>query len=392
VSQDTTSCQLRVLSGWHQGAFVDLPVAVGEWSVGTQETNDVVLRDAPFDQAQLLWGAHSWRLQADNTSLELPLGHSLACGELRLTVVSPDASWTPEKEQTWPTPSPDPALSKGEDTAQEVATTNSPNTNTEASAPSDTLAHPKTAWLQSTLKNRTARLALLSMGSLLIVVAVVAMTQRHRPSLPPPPSSTLQVPESPAIDIDQLQAVVEAAGLGDVVRIEIANGQRYALRGVVQTQEQLENLMRDVMTLTRKVIPHLLVQNEFEAHVQSLQPLLPPDIQITAGAAGRVWLSSASQDPTALQEAIATVQRELPETVAIRNGLAPVQSAAVVATQAAGLPPIIALQGGPQSYVLLASGERVLPGGMLKNMRLLSVENQALVLEGPDGQIQKVER
>lgn len=392
MSQDTTSGQLRVLSGWHQGACVDLPAAAGEWSVGAQETNDVVLRDAPFDQAQLLWDAHIWRLQANDISLELPLGHALACGELRLMVAAPDASWTPQDEQTWPTPSPDPAFSEGKDAAQEPAATPSPHTNVEANAPFDALASPQTAWLQRTLKSRTARLALLSMGSLLTVAAVIAITLRHKPSLPPPAPSTLQVPESPAIDVTQLQAVVEAAGLGEVVRVEIANNQRYALRGVVPTQEQLENLMRDVMTLTRRVIPHLLVQNEFEAHVQSLQPLLPPNIQITAGAAGQVWLSSTRQDPTALQEAIATVHRELPEAVNVRSGHAPLQSAPVGATQAAGLPPIIAFQGGAQAYVLLANGERVLPGGMLKHMRLVSVENQALVLEGPDGQIQKIER
>lgn len=162
---------------------------------------------------------------------------------------------------------------------------------------------------------------------------------------------------------------------------------------MVQDQDQLESLLRDVMALTRKVTPHLLIQSEFEAHVQSLQSMLPPDTKITASAGGQVWLTNGQEDPSELLETIALVRRELPEAVKVSSG--PVKlhpSAALPPAQVPGLPSILAFQSGPQAYVLLANGERILPGGQIRQWRLVSIENQALVLEDATGQTRRFER
>jgi len=398
VSQVMAFGQLRVLSGWHQGACVDLPAGAGEWSIGSEETNDVVLRDAPFAKARLRWDDSAWQLHMDSQSLELPIGHALVWDALRLVIAAPQTSWDPQQEQPWPhlSPTPESLELPSSDTESSEALAAASTASTEpvnSQAPKGTAAGDA-SWLRRMVQKRSMRLGLVGLVGMLTVAAVAAWTQLHdQTATALPPSISQEMPTPPPISHAQLQAVIQAAGLTDVVRIEKTNDQRHALWGVVQDQDQLESLLRDVMALTRKVTPHLLIQSEFEAHVQSLQSMLPPDTKITASAGGQVWLTNGQEDPSELLETIALVRRELPEAVKVSSG--PVKlhpSAALPPAQVPGLPSILAFQSGPQAYVLLANGERILPGGQIRQWRLVSIENQALVLEDATGQTRRFER
>jgi hypothetical protein len=362
--------------------------------VGSEETNDVVLRDAPFAQARLLWDDSAWQLHMDSQSLELPIGHALVWDGLRLVIAAAQASWDRPEEQSWPHWSPTSESlelpSSAPERADALATTSTEPLN---SLRPEEIAVGDASWLRRMAQKRSTRLGLVGLGGMLTVAAVAAWTQLHdQTSKAVPPSMSQEMPTPAPISQAQLQAIIQAAGLADVVRIEKADGQRHALWGVVQDQEQLENLLREVMALTRKVIPHLLIQSEFESHVQSLQPMLPPDMQVTAAAGGQVWLTSDRKDPSELQETIALVRRELPEAVQVRSGPAQLRPAPALPAQAPGLPSILAFQSGPQAYVLLANGERILPGGHIRQWRLVSIENQVLVLEDATGQIRRFER
>ena len=303
--------QLRVLSGWHQGACVPLATESGTLSLGADANNDVLLRDAPFAQALLRWQTHTWQLNHEQTSLELPIGQALEWDEWRLVIDLPPAPWVYTQAQPWPVaePTAEPikaAVDPASTTVLALEPQPTCHEDLDSTDPSVTL--PNTPWLHG------IRLAGVGLCSLLTVAAVAAWTQlQSNAPQALPPSVAAEMPAPAAVDQAQLQAVLEKAGLAHVVRVEKADGQRYALWGVVPDQEQLEALMRDVMGLTRKVTPHVLVQSEFEAHVQSLQPQLPPGIQISAEAGGQVWLSSDRQEPNALAEAISLVRRELPE-------------------------------------------------------------------------------
>jgi hypothetical protein len=397
VSHATAFGQLRVLSGWHQGACVDLNTAAGELSLGSDVTNDVVLRDAPFAQARVLWQTGTWRLAQDDAVLELPHGQALAWTTLRLVIDESSAPWDYPNAQPWPVPASidepvDLALAAPERTEALAAEPIQPLPDNTVSGPEGMAIHGA-SWLRRMGQRRSARLGLVGLCSMLTVAAVAAWTQLHHQTPQAlPPNLPLEMATPHLVDQAQLQAVIEKAGLKDVVRVEKADGQRHALLGVVQDQDQLEALLRDVMVLTRKVIPHLLVQREFEAHVQSLQSLLPPGMQIAAEAGGQVWLTSDRHEASELQEAVALVRRELPEAVQVRTGTGMPRPALAQISPMAGLPPIVAFQSGPQAYVLLANGERILPGGQLKHLRLIRIEDQALVLEDAEGQTRRFER
>ena len=248
-------------------------------------------------------------------------------------------------------------------------------------------------WRQRMRQQRTWQLGLVGLGSLLAVAAVSAWTQwQGRAPTPLPRPVATEVSATPEISPEQLQTVLRRAGLDQSVRVEKADGQRHALWGVVQDQDQLEALLRDVMALTRKVIPHVLVQSEFEAQAQALQSELPPGIQMSTGQGGQVWLTGAPEASPTMQQTMALVRSELPEAVQVRVGSAPRTPAAAPTLQLAGLPPIVAVQSGQQAYVLLADGRRILPGGQMNAWRVVGIEGQATVLEDATGQSRRLER
>jgi hypothetical protein len=393
VSQTAASGQLRVLSGWHQGACVPLLTAVGELSVGSALDNDVVLRDAPFAQALVVWKNETWCLQQDSNSLELTIGQALAWQDLHLTIDLSTASWAYLDAQTWPH-SPQavdtPALNDADSQTTLGNTTALPMPNPDTQS----TRRGKPALRDASWLRHSSRWVLVGLCGMLTFAAVAAWTQMQAVSPAPmqPPALALDMPAMPAIDQSQLQAVIDQAGLTNVVRVEKVDGQRHALWGVVDDQDQLESLLRDVMVLTRKVIPHVLLQSEFEAQVKSLQDQLPLSILITADAGGKVWLSSESGEGAEMEAAITRVKEALPQAVQVRTGAAKSRPAAKPLSDVVALPSVVAFQSGPQAYVLLANGERILPGGQINRLRLIRIEDQTLVLEDAAGQSRRFER
>ncbi len=395
MSHAAVPWQLRVLSGWHEGACVDLAGDAGALTLGTAVQSDVVLRDAPFAQAHLHWDVQGWRLAHDGSTLTLATGQALAWQALHLAVDRPDAPWAYAQHLAWPQPETiTPEVPPTLDTDWPTAHGNDqPADPTEAQTQSMAAAPTSAPWRQHMRQQRAWRLGLVGLGSLLAVAAVSAWTQwqGHAPT-PLPRTVAPEVSATPEISLEQLQVVLRRAGLDQSVRVEKADGQRHALWGVVQDQDQLEALLRDVMALTRKVVPHVLVQSEFEAQAQTLQSQLPPGIQMSTGPGGQVWLTGAPEASPTMQQAMALVRSELPEAVQVRVGSAPRSPAPSPALQLTGLPPIVAVQSGQQAYVLLADGRRILPGGQINAWRLVGIEGQAIVLEDATGQNRRLER
>jgi hypothetical protein len=395
VNSTANTWQLRVLSGWHEGAVVELLGDAGTLTLGTEVQGDVVLRNAPFAQARLYWDAQGWRLEHDGNAQVLAIGQALLWQDVHLVVTPSVAPWACDQALVWPqempiaaekTPLLDDAVTGTSSTAELVQHTETPDLPMAA-------ATSNPPWLERIRQHRSWRLGLLGLGSLLALATVSGLTQwqsHASPSLPRLASP--EVPVTPEVSTEQLQAVLVQAGLDQAVRVEKVDGKRHALWGVVQDLDQLEALLRGVMALTRKVVPHVLVQTEFEMQVQSLQSQMPSGIQIAAGPGGQIWLSGAAQAAAPMQEAMALVRRELPEAAQVRVGSGPRGAVPAPALQWAGLPHIVAVQSGQHAYVLLADGRRILPGGQINAWRLVDIQGQAIVLEDATGQSRRLER
>lgn len=401
MNQSAASVELRVLAGWHQGASVPLTAALGEMSVGSALDNDVVLRDAPFVQALVVWKNETWCLQHGGNSLELSIGQALVWQDLHLTIDLPSSTWAYLDAQPWPhstlhstldLDTPDVSLvdsPRPTDRLTELAMLMPMSGPDDLNARVGKLVASDASWLR-----RFSRWGFVGVCGMVTVAAVAAWTQMQEPSPAPMPSPalTLDAPAAPLVDQSQLQAVIDKAGLSDVVRVEKVDGLRHALWGVVDDQDELESLLRDVMVLTRKVVPHVLLQSEFEAQVKSLQDQLPLSIRISADAGGKVWLISDSGEGAEMEAAIARVKEELPQAVQVRTSTAKSRPAAKPTSDVVALPSVVAFQSGPQAYVLLANGERILPGGQINRLRLVRIEDKTLVLEDATGQSRRFER
>jgi hypothetical protein len=105
-----------------------------------------------------------------------------------------------------------------------------------------------------------------------------------------------------------------------------------------------------------------------------------------------VWLSSESGEGAEMEAAITRVKEALPQAVQVRTGAAKSRPAAKPLSDVVALPSVVAFQSGPQAYVLLANGERILPGGQINRLRLIRIEDQTLVLEDAAGQSRRFER
>ena len=252
MSHAAVPWQLRVLSGWHEGACVDLAGEAGALTLGTDVQSDVVLRDAPFAQAHLHWDAQDCRLAHDGSTLTLAAGQALAWQDLHLAVDRPNAPWAYAQHLAWPQPAPSTPEAPPLDTDRPTAPGDEqPAEHSEVQPPSMAAAPTSAPWRQRMRQQRTWRLGLVGLGSLLAVAAVSAWTQwQGRAPTPLPRLVATEVSATPEISPEQLQAVLRRAGLDQSVRVEKADGQRHALWGVVQDQDQLEALLRGVMALS----------------------------------------------------------------------------------------------------------------------------------------------
>ncbi len=398
MSASAQAMQLRILSGCHEGACVALDPAQDSWTLGHDPHNAIVLRDAPSAQALLHWHDSGWQLACESQTVALPIGQALQWHAVGMVVDGPEAEWLYADATDWPHSEAhtdaemDQPGSLSAPTQSEAVSDLTQGSEALSAAEHSVHSAPWKHWLGQRLRHKPTRLALVASVGMAAVAAVAAWTQWHDHATVPSAITPVAETHEQTVSREQVQSVVLQLGLADVVQVDHAKGKRHLLRGVVQDQEQLEGLMRSVMGLTRRVLPQVLVQREFEAQVALLQSQMPEGIVLTAGQRADVWLAGPGASPEAFAEAKAVLKRELPEALTVRTGASP-KAAQTVHASAGHIPlALLAVQSGPQPYLLLADGHRILPGGQVNEWRLLRIDNDAIILEDAQGQNRRIER
>ncbi len=398
MSASAQAMQLRILSGCHEGACVALDPAQDSWTLGHDPHNAIVLRDAPSAQALLHWHDSGWQLACESQTVALPIGQALQWHAVGMVVDGPEAEWLYADATDWPHSEAhtdaemDQPGSLSASTQSEAVSDLTQGSEALSAAGHSVHSAPWKHWLGQRLRHKPTRLALVASVGMAAVAAVAAWTQWHDHATVPSAITPVAETHEQTVSREQVQSVVLQLGLADVVQVDHAKGKRHLLRGVVQDQEQLEGLMRSVMGLTRRVLPQVLVQREFEAQVALLQSQMPEGIVLTAGQRADVWLAGPGASPEAFAEAKAVLKRELPEALTVRTGASP-KAAQTVHASAGHIPlALLAVQSGRQPYVLVADGRRILPGGQVNEWRLLRIDNDAIILEDAQGQNRRIER
>ena len=357
---DTTALELRLLAGVHAGA--SLLLSPGEsLTIGRSRSCDVVVHDAPFDQARLEASAEGWLwLEPDGTQQAIPRGQGLSAGPLVLTVQSTGESWSGATELpiAWVRPEAGDGNSSGvfprDTNAADINTDGeglSPNSaSASPSSPSD-LPEATTPVTGNTLESlapagvkasqagrflRGNRAWLLAPGAILVGLAWYAAGLTD-PFLRLFRETSIELPvaAAPALptgaDAQDLARVVEriaAAGFNDVVRAALRADGRIEVTGVLESVDEQDQVIQLLSPERRWLALALLTQAEFAERVRDAARLLPEGFGAEALPGGRVRLTGLvlrSQDDS---RARSILEERLPQTVAMVSGLTTPEDAA----------------------------------------------------------------
>jgi hypothetical protein len=249
------------------------------------------------------------------------------------------------------------------------------------------------------------------LGLLLFGWLLTIFMQRPPAEVPVARASSVQPTPALVADPSAVNAALASAGLDRRVRVIPLSDGRVRLSGVVADDDELDRAIAAVRRSTSRIVQGILTQREFAVRLAELQVEAPQPVSLRAAPVGRVLLLDAERPgldiarlkswlaqvlPEAQEVELAQAKR-LAEAIAL-PGAAPLAAvpppppppvAAIGALPAVppdqpplpDLPEIRLVMGGSNPYVVLASGEKWLPGGRIGGWYLTSIEAQALILE-----------
>jgi hypothetical protein len=394
-----TLFELRIYSGLHAGAKVSLSGLDQTIVLGSASDNDVILRDAHFKTAQITLTENGWRWLGLDAEKILPWGACVKVEELVIGVAYLNSAWPEVGSLTigWePVASADLAQHSPQPETVVESDVSPDNALALAPEPKET---PTFLAAKAKPDRKTAKYIVLA-GLVLGMVWAVFLLQSPRPQpIVAESEEGVRLPTGAAAptstdQLAMLRNAVKATGYDHHIRIVPQPEGKFQLIGVLANEAQLDELLRAASAVTRKIFPSVLIQSEFVARLNALQPQLPAGIVPQALPVGVVGIQSQADQATSVAQAKELIQRELPELVSFQiTNPEPASSVAqqpsekpLAARPNSRLPKVAAIQSGPHSYVLLASGQKVMPGGGFADHKLLRIEDNALVLEDKSGQ------
>lgn len=389
--------QLRILSGLHKQANVPMPKAGQVLRIGRGVDNDVILRDAPFEQAALKLLASGCQLLLDGETFEAAEGRAMQIATLAWVVQPNDDSWPIEwhdalrLDATRPSIKVEPIVGTASFADEQVRfpTKTVLPTDTITESPLVSMPEPApTSWL------RYGSLA----SSLLLVLGVVMWSPWQTS-----PNEAVVKAATPAastgaglaeVSVTELQKLLKDAGWADRVRVKPPVQGVFGLLGVVDDMEQVDEVVRLLSIKTRRIQPNVLTQSEFEQRLKSLQQEMPEGLRVSAQTGGRILLQAATAQKSQINPTRQWLLAEVPEASGI-DVAGPGETGQRGIFKGNGrwdLPTIISVQSGANGYVMLANGNKVMPGGFLAKLKLSSIEDDTLVLQDHSGQLLRVNR
>lgn len=424
TTASSSEFELRVLGGLQAGARAHL-IADGRWiTLGRDGDADIVLREAPFQQAAVRWfdGAWWWRL-GQGPERVWPTGYGMRAASLTLAVGEIGSAWC----------SPDQLIEateldhevqgiQGEDGAAKAADSAAsgglPNSRPAQTSDPDLsvlqgphaeVVRPASSGAGATKGGgrpiRRYGFWLSSWGLLLALGLWWWSAGGEDPVLTEPSGSgqggaALQ-PDDP---VGQLGRLLARHPLSDTLTLSPGPEGRVLIKGIVPDDETLEVMLRPVLGSGLKVSLQVLTMPEFEARVQALDSLLPADVSASATPLGRVLLRMEGEPDASPDEWVALARSEIPESLGVEVERKPARPSvgspmspkskgdAPPGHHSAEFPQVMAVVGGASAHIVLRDGSRVLPGGRVNGLTLREVGAAELVFQDDDGLMRRMPR
>lgn len=412
MTHDNASVELRVLTGRHRGGRTALPDTAEPVSLGTDTGAQIVLSDLPVETAQVHTHADSWQwTDARGRSAQLGLGDGLDVDGLVLQVCTANEPWLQASDLASrqrcqrldkPTQAPDAA------TDESTFARPDPLAQTRDLDVASTGPRPAPARKQQRNSRRWLVPSLVALGAGAASVGWVITHDRSTEAAPavnaartvasaapasmaPPPPG----PEAARTLTDAALAVIERMGWSGRVDAFINPAGRLQLRGVLDNDDQIEGLVREVRKISARLTLQVVTQGDFEADIRGLANDMPKGVVLEPLPQGVVLVRGTVPDQeaaTALTTQINSMASQplRIDTSALRiaSEAAPERRDAVAAAvKQVKLPEVSLVMGGPDPFIVLKSGQRVFPGGTIGKLRLIAVTDQHLEFDAGDGQV-----
>lgn len=370
ASGTRAALELRVLSGRQSGARALLP-SDGAWTqLGRLDSNDLVLRDAPFDRVEVGFqdGQWVWRA-ADGGEVPLQAGQGVRFGEFVLLLCRPSEPWREEWPEQWAIDGAVEGASDGApqslsgDEAASGQTPRAPGpesavTDLEGLAPqsepaADALTGPSAdggvspsaadaqtqvahATPQSGLGARARHMkwAAASAGALTVLAMALwsmgVWRDAQEPRTPgpgltasgsttggPPGGSVPAAAVAPPVsDLETVTALLaDSAKAVPGLKAVAGSDGRVVLKGVVRDDEALETALRPMIRAGVRVSLQALTAREFDLRAQSLARQLPKGLSVQAMPDGTLKIFGELASDAVLPGLQALAAQEVPESL-----------------------------------------------------------------------------
>lgn len=404
---DMHELELRVLEGLHQGARAPLKPDSITHPVGKTTDFDIVLRDLPIDSGEIRITEQAWTWRDQDFEITVPWGEAVSVSGVVIQVC--------ERSDPWPENPGDPVrhqrqVSQKASSEPEEETSES----TEVGAVDEELTRegsetPAQPRHRTAAPSRTPSLGIgiAAMAALLIVVvsAWIAIS-------PPDPevgsAAAEQVPvesaKTQAINEEELKAItalIDEKGLSE--RVEATPNSstgRIDIRGVMADDEEFEEFVRTVRKVTSRVLLRIVSHRDFATDVSGLQQDLPEGVQISTRPIGVIVLKGMINNDQDREALIERIENLVPMAAEIDVQLKTKSELAKEArdNQRAGrdaataLPKIMAVVSGPEPFLVLQSGDRVMVGGVISGHMLTAITGSHIEYKNPEGKTIRVPR
>ncbi len=435
ASGTRAALELRVLSGRQSGARALLP-SDGAWTrLGRLNTNDLVLRDAPFDSVEVgLQDGQWWWRQGDGAEVPLQSGQGIRFDDFVLQLSRLSSPWVEDLPTDWaidegagraPVPEAEkdsagastdepPSISALETPSQTLPEKES---NAKAELPGEAAAVEAAAGPVAPARVGRVKLLMVSASALSVLATAVWLLGVSRSPESAPTragnstdvtanagavggASIAPVATSPAGDPDTVNALLAGSSVpAPGLRAVAGPDGQVVLKGTVRDDEALEAALRPLIRAGVRVSMQVLTAREFDLRAQALSRQLPKGLAVQALGDGSLKIQGELTSAEILPDLQALAAQEVPEalrvewavsTAAVRQELER-QVQLIDAQRVARLPPVaplpdvISVIGGADAHIVLADGLRVSTGGTVGPWRLLSVANSAITFVDPQG-------
>ena len=414
MALDAEGLELRVLTGRHRGARCALPTDASEISVGRSSDSFVVLRDLPMPSGEIVIDGQVWSWKDADFQARMPLGGTLDLGGgVWLQVCSTRETWPSSPmsvadrvRPSEPVAEAEPASSDGDRETEEERqqTLGAPDVDPFVVASSSKpFSRRRGVFLQVGLAALLMAIAALWLWKIAPEPAdrsseQIVAADTVAPSIASVPPAKAEPPAQG--QLAAVEAVINDKGLTGRVKARVNASDRIEIKGIMANDEEFEDFVRAVRKVSQRPVLRILTQRDFESDIRGIQQELSADIKIASQPIGILVVRGTVKDEAERVAVIERIKALSPLAVQVdpflktQDELAREMKDKKRSGAQSALPPPrpMAIMGGPEPFLIMQTGERILIGGLVGGFTLTAIADAYVEYRSADGKTVRTPR